>query len=46
MRKTVKVQLVDDDRALEFEITQMAATQKQGCCAPLCFSLRVRERWI
>ena len=29
MRKTVKVQLVDDDRALEFEITQMAATQKQ-----------------
>lgn len=29
MRKTVKVQLMDDDRALEFEITQMAATQKQ-----------------
>lgn len=30
MRKTVKIQLVDDGQALEFEITQMAATQKQS----------------
>lgn len=29
MRKTVKVQLVDDGQALEFEITQMSATQKE-----------------
>lgn len=29
MRKTVRIQLMDDGRALDFEVTQMAATHKQ-----------------
>lgn len=39
MRKTVPVQLIDDGQALDFEITQMSATQKERWLLRALFTL-------
>lgn len=39
MRKTIPIQLIDDGQALDFEITQMSATQKERWLLRALFTL-------